>query len=65
MQTFIVGKNVELIKNDINSHTGKKTLKGSKGIISFIPNWRNDVVDVIFEGEKSHKVIFKSDLKVI
>lgn len=60
-----VNQEVELIRNNKDSWTGEKTLKGSKGVIDSIPTWREDCVDVMFEGDKLHKVISVQDLKII
>jgi len=56
---------VELIKNDRDAHTGEKTLKGTRGTITGVPAWRHDIVDVVFDGDKFHKCIFITDLKLI
>lgn len=60
-----INANVELINDDKDAHTGHKTPKGSKGVVTDIPTFRDDIVDVLFESETLPRNIFKVDLKVV
>lgn len=61
---FQVNQKVELTKNNTNDFTAKKTKKGTKGIIVSIPKWRNDICDVLFDGDKLPEPISFTDLKL-
>ena len=60
-----ISDKVVLIKTDKDAHTGHQTLKGSRGVITNIPTFRDDVVDILFEGEKLPRCIFITDIEKV